>query len=199
MFVELRELIAAILESSLRSFPRTCRSVAPISNNREPIHAGKRAPSRRSAGQLFQKRHPERADRLAPRLPNLLRSHITPPRARTSENSSDFGFVCVTVVRCAAGCDTMDEFASRSWRIEGINTLAERHGHAGKWTLVMKYRTSGTHMGKYASKPFRSSDSRYDRLFDSKEEALLPENVQPFRNFVQVRCACVSCPRPCIA
>jgi len=51
----------------------------------------------------------------------------------------------------------------------------------------MKYRTSATHMGRYASKPFRSSDERYSCvLFDSKEEALRPENVQPFRDFVQV-------------
>eukprot|EP00966_Prymnesium_polylepis_P328506 7384310-Prymnesium_polylepis.1 len=84
----------------------------------------------------------------------------------------------------------MDEFASRSWRVEGVNTLAERHGHAGKWALVMKYRTSNTHMGKFASKPFRSSDERYGRLWDSKEEALRPENVQPFRDFVQVRSVC---------
>jgi hypothetical protein len=55
----------------------------------------------------------------------------------------------------------------------------------------MKYRTSATHLGKYASKPFRSSDERFGVvLFDSKEEALRDENVKPFRDFVQVRCAC---------
>ena len=78
------------------------------------------------------------------------------------------------------------DFASRSWRVEGINTLAQRHGHGGKWALCMKYRTSATHTSKYASKPFRSSDEQYGGvLFDSKEEALLPANVQAFRDFVQ--------------
>ena len=91
----------------------------------------------------------------------------------------------------------MDEFASRSWRVEGINTLAERHGHAGKWALIMKYRASPTHMGKYAPRPFRSSDPKYGVLFDSKEEALRPENVQPFRDFVQVRSACEHVRRVC--
>ena len=80
----------------------------------------------------------------------------------------------------------MESFASRAWRVEGINTLAEKHGHAGKWALVMKYRTSATKGSKYAPKPFRSSDPKYDCVWDSKEQALLPENVQPFRDFVQV-------------
>jgi hypothetical protein len=82
-----------------------------------------------------------------------------------------------------------NSFASRSWRVEGINTTAEKHSNSGKFALVMKYRTSATHMGKYAPKPFRSSDPKYGVLFDSKAEALRPENVQPFRDFVQVRSA----------
>jgi len=80
----------------------------------------------------------------------------------------------------------MDASPSRSWRIEGLNTNAERHGHGGKWALVMKYRTSATHTKKFAPKPFRSSDPKYDLLWDIKEQALLPENVQPFRDFVQI-------------
>jgi len=56
---------------------------------------------------------------------------------------------------------TMDSFASRSWRVEGINTTAEKHSNTGKFALVMKYRTSATHIGKCAPKKFRSSDPQY--------------------------------------
>ena len=94
---------------------------------------------------------------------------------------------------------TPDGFDSRAWRVEGIPTKAAKNG-AGRWALVMKYRTSATHMGVYAKQPFRSSDERYGRvLFDSKAEALQPDNVQAFRDFVQVRRACdarANCPRP---
>ena len=94
----------------------------------------------------------------------------------------------------------MDSFESRSWRVHGINTTAEKHSNGGKWALSMKYRTSATHMGKYAKQPFRSSDERYGRvLFDSKAEALQPDNVPAFRDFVQVRRACdarANCPKP---
>jgi hypothetical protein len=82
-----------------------------------------------------------------------------------------------------------DEFASRSWRVDGITTKAERSG-SGKWALVMKYSTSGTHMNVFAKKPFRSSDERYNGVtWGSKEEALQPANVQTFRDFVQVTSA----------
>ena len=49
----------------------------------------------------------------------------------------------------------MDSFESRSWRVHGINTTAEKHSNGGKWALSMKYRTSATHIGKYAKQPFR--------------------------------------------
>ena len=80
---------------------------------------------------------------------------------------------------------TPDGFESRAWRVEGIPTKAEKHGKK-QFALVMKYRTSATHTSRFASTPFRSSDPRYARLWDSKDEALRPENVEPFRDFVQV-------------
>jgi len=78
-----------------------------------------------------------------------------------------------------------DDFASRAWRVEGIRTYAEKHGSKGKVVLVMKYRKSATHISKMAAQPFRSSDAKYDKLWDTKEEALQEENVQRFRDFVQ--------------
>jgi hypothetical protein len=86
---------------------------------------------------------------------------------------------------------TPDGFNSRAWRVEGIPTKALANG-TGKWALFMKYRTSATHTKRFAPKPFRSSDPKYDRVWDSKEQALLPENVQPFRDFVQVLSLCPS-------
>ena len=78
-----------------------------------------------------------------------------------------------------------EEFAWRAWRIENIVTTAKKHGST-KFALVMKYRTSATHaVTKYAKKPFSSHEPSYAKLWDSKEEALQPENVQHFRDFVQ--------------
>ena len=78
-----------------------------------------------------------------------------------------------------------EEFASRWWRVENSVTVAKKHGST-KFALVMKYRTSATHAAtKYASKPFSSHEPSYAKLWDSKEEALQPENVQRFRDFVQ--------------
>ena len=80
---------------------------------------------------------------------------------------------------------TPEEFASRAWRVQGISTLAKQNG-SGRFTLFMKYRTSATHSSTtYAPKSFSSHDPSYAKLWDSKEEALQPENVQHFRDFVQ--------------
>ena len=80
---------------------------------------------------------------------------------------------------------TPDGFNSRAWRVEGIPTKAQKNG-TGKWALVMKYRTSATHTKTFAPTPFRSSDAKYDRLWDTKEEAMQQENLERFRDFVQV-------------
>ena len=78
-----------------------------------------------------------------------------------------------------------EEFASRWWRVENSVTVAKKHGST-KFALVMKYRTSATHaLTTYASRPFSSHEPSYAKLWDSKEEALQPENVQRFRDFVQ--------------
>ena len=77
------------------------------------------------------------------------------------------------------------DFESKFYRIRDIPIKAEKSG-SKRFALVMKYRTSDTHISTYAAKPFRSSDDRYGCMtWASKEEALLPNNVALFRDFVQ--------------
>ena len=51
------------------------------------------------------------------------------------------------------------DFAARSWRVEGINTVAERSG-SGRWALKMRYHASATHTKKLSKDWARSSDDR---------------------------------------